>query len=683
MTTRFRIKGVLRNGIRLRNSARTELSRIPNASFLVLSTDATTANNIRPNHPKIPTRSVSSAQIARPMSSFSSEAASTTNDINSGSGLDPEIEEMDILGAANSNEQLSVGTMDRTAIREARFNILRNCKHPTKESAHQAQKKLEELARESILIGKQLANVAIYNNVLDATAKCGVMTGFRKANELLEKMHERHEAYPHCSPAPNTISYHCVLDACARSSANKHTEAAKKAEELIKKMEELSQAHPDGNVHPETRSYDMVIMAHAHQAPLKYGAANAAEDWLRYLSKLNTEGGAGPSSNTFNFVLQAWKSSPEDKGADRALELLHLMIKLNREGHHEQVRPCERSFANVIQAFANRNRPEEAEDVLKLALSFFLDTEFVSNYPKELVDVRRCFNIAINGWAKSSVPDAPERADSLLRDMRTLAQETLLVVADPDIFSHTSCMEALANSGRSDAPEIVESRLYSLLEEHSASHGDGLLPTPVMFDCVIRTWFRSDKENKADRMESLLNALIELAQRRKNNQLLPRPRTVNLCLNAWCRAGDAKGKALHLLNRMEVIGCTDSQSYLPMIESLLEESQQNSDSDSAYAAAVVLEKLQAQIKYRGKIEWPSDPVYLHNRVFMALRKIGTGAAAGVFEISQTVTYVSISNYSFCSLYFLFDYQIELTRFWTEWKGGPLSAQNLHVNLIPL
>lgn len=516
---------------------------------------------------------------------------------------------------------------DRNAIRAARSNILRNCKHPTKESAHQAQKKLDELVQVSILEGRQLVALSIYNSCLHAWAKSGLKSGFRKATTLLEAMHQRHEEYPDLFPAPNTVSYHSALDACARSSANQHTEAAQAADTLMRKMEALSASDPTGNVHPETWSYNMVILAHAHQAPVKYGAANDAEDWLRYLSKQSTEGGVGPSSDTFNFVLKAWKASPEDKGADRALELLHLMIRLNREGHHEQVIPCERTFYTVINAFTVRNRPDEAEDVLKQALSFFLDPEFATNYPNKMVDIRACFNIAIHGWAKSTERDAPERADSLLRDMGTLAGETQVLIADPDIYTHTSCMEALAISGRPDAPEIVESRLYGLLEENRENYGNGPLPGPATFDCAIRAWFRSDKENKAQRMESLLTVLIELAQRQNDESMLPRSSTVNLCLNGWCRAGEGKTKAIDLLNRMEIIGRINVSSYIPLIEHLLEESKKHQDSDSAMAAADVLEKLHAQIKNRGAIKWTSGPERFQNEVFVALRKVGTGEAA--------------------------------------------------------
>jgi len=518
-------------------------------------------------------------------------------------------------------------TMDRSKIRTLRYNILRNCATPNKESAHQAQKYLNELMSESIRVGRPLANIQLYNNCLNAWAKCGLKTAFRKATALLETMHEQHQAHPQCCPSPNTISYNCVLDACVRSSASGHTEAADKADELIRAMEQRSSSNPDGDIHPETRSYNAVILAHSYQAPIKYGAATAAEDWLRYLSKVNTQGGVGPNTLTFNYVLKAWKASPEDKGADRALEMLHLMIKLNREGHHEQVAPGERSFSTVIGAFAERNRPEEAEEVLKLALSYFLDDDFVQYYSEKLVDMRPCFNGAINGWAKSTESNAPERADSLLRDMKALGQETDLLITEPDIFSHTSCMQTLANSGRPDAPEILESRLYALMEENSANHGEGPLPGPPTFDCVIRTWFRSNKPQKAERMESLLNTQIELAQRRNEKSLLPPSRTVNLCINAWCRAGEAKTKAIHLLNRMEAIGRIDSESFIPLIDTLLEESRNKNDNDSAEAAAVVLEKLNAQIKYRGSIRWPSDPDFLHSKVYSALRQAGTGKAA--------------------------------------------------------
>jgi hypothetical protein len=504
------------------------------------------------------------------------------------------------------------------------------------QSAYQANYILDRLVEEGIRLGEQKASVAIHNNVLDAWAKCGNPGGFLRALNLLEAMHKRHQDYPDICPSPNTISYHSALTACARSAKLGHPAAPAAADKLIKQMERHSEDNPGGAIHPETQSYANVMLAHANQAHQVYGAAGAAEDWLHYISKRNTEGGPGPDTACFNMVLKAWKSCPEDRAADRALELLNLMIKLFHDGHHEMVSPNERSFGQVIDAFAERSRPEEAEAVLKMALSFFLDDEQVRRkLPDRQIDLRQCFNIVINGWAKSGGSDAPERATALLMDMRAIAKETYLVRTEPDVFTHTSCMEAIANSGRDDAPEIVESRLFSMIEQHRTQqygHGrdyDEMAPLPngATFDCAIRTWHRSEKPNKGERMEDILNTSIDLAQRHDQADMLPRPRTVNMCLKAWAPTDESK--ALDILIRMEIVRCVDHFSYISLIHEFLNDVDEHKGNaaNRVYAAAVVLEKFQAQIMHRGIFDWPRDPQQLYNTVLFGLLKLGTGDAA--------------------------------------------------------
>ena len=200
------------------------------------------------------------------MSTASTDLASTTDDPLE---VDPKKDTDDDTTTADGESH--VGTMDRKTLRQKRHNILRNCKHPTKESVHQAQKALEELTQESILTGNSQASIAIYNNVINATAKSGVPTAFRKAIQMLEKMHERHEKYPHCCPAPDNVTYFSTLFACTNGSAMKQLAAAEEADRLIRQMEEISKKNPDGGVHPESRSYDLVILAHSNLASYKYG----------------------------------------------------------------------------------------------------------------------------------------------------------------------------------------------------------------------------------------------------------------------------------------------------------------------------------------------------------------------------------------------------------------------------
>ncbi|CAB9529209.1 Pentatricopeptide repeat-containing protein [Seminavis robusta] len=520
-------------------------------------------------------------------------------------------------------------TLNNTAIREIRGRILNHSRMNSFDGAYKSNALLDDLIEESIRTGRQLVNISIYNNVLDAWSRCG-RKGCGKALKLLEAMHQRHQQHPTCCPSPNTVSYHSVLNACARSAAMGHPEAALTAEKLIKEMEQHSSDHPEGDIHPVTQSYSTVILTQANQAHEVYGAAGAAEDWLHYLSKLNTEGGPSVDTHCFNHVLKAWKMCPEDKGADRALEVLNLMMKLFRNGHHETVAPDEISFGHVIDAFCQRNRPDEAEGVLKMALAFFLDDDTVKRFLLDRqFNLTTCFNIVISGWAKSEESDAPERATALLMDMKALSQETDHVLTEPDVITHTACIEAIARSGREDAPEMVEAKVFSMLEQHRRHGSRTVPPNAATFDCAIRTWYhRTGKPNRAPRMEALLNKSIELAQRHNDATLVPKPRTVNMCIGAWGET--SVSKALDLLNRMEVVPCVNHASYLLFLERLLRDTTDDTTAEKqekAFAAAIVLEKFQTQVIHRGIMKWPADPLKLYNRTLFALAKVGTGDAA--------------------------------------------------------
>jgi pentatricopeptide repeat protein len=536
--------------------------------------------------------------------------------------------------ASTTSSPSSPGTMDRDTKRDYRYKISVLCKKKTYQSAQAAQDILQKLVDEGMRTQKMIAGYGLHNTCLGAWANCGHPDGFKKAAELLDLMERHHQENPFVAPAATTGSYNIVLTACARSAALKQTgtDAIAKAEELVRRMESINLHSPSGDVDPDTHSYNLVILAHANTATQRYGAAAAAEDWLRYLSKIHTEGGPGPDNVSFNTVMKAWRSSPENKGADRALELLNLMLKLYRD--HEQVAPCQYSFSIVIDAFAKRNRPKEAEDVLKMSLAFFIDPEHAAVGPEQdtvfthfVADLRPCFNAAINGWAKSGDNNAPERADALLFDMHSIGKETQAFLAEPDVLTYASCMEAYARSGRPDAPEIVESRLYAMLEQHRNQNGRAPLPNRTVFDIAIRTWHKSNKKFRAERMEELLRTMLHVAERRNDRNLLPKPDTVNLCIAAWCKVGQAKTRAFAIVDRMEVLGCVDSGSYLPLFIALLEDGKNKKDKDSIYAAAAILEKYQSQIKIRHNINWPTDPEALYNRLFFAFVAIGDGNAA--------------------------------------------------------
>jgi pentatricopeptide repeat protein len=398
-----------------------------------------------------------------------------------------------------------LGSLDDTTIDFLQRSLQRICKQEvlSVEDIQTAEKRLKRI-EEEVAGGNAKLTTSPYNRLLRAYARSnGNEEYLLKTTNLLGHMFS-------CDylPNPDTYTYDAALYVCTRSNC---ASAAATAEQILHEMQSL--AETDGTVAPTLTSYHNVILSHANQSASVYGAAAAAEDWLMKLSDLGCQPGNEhllPTTQAFNHVLQAWAICAENNGADRALQILELMKKLD----DSPSTPDAISFGTVINAYARRNRPEGAEVVLKQALDYFTarqerDVESTDG-DAAIVDLTNCLNRTMGAWSKSSHADAAAHAKNLLDDAYTLSSFTTSqsrLVFAPDAATHYYYIVTLL---KDDVHGVVQAdhHLYSMIQSclKSSALANRVVPTTGTFHTVMKAWARSKRPERAERATKLLHA---------------------------------------------------------------------------------------------------------------------------------------------------------------------------------
>lgn len=455
-----------------------------------------------------------------------------------------------------------------------------------------------------------------YQRLIRSWARTNAEYGVLKAKALLQHMKEaQNDSNSSVTPAPGRYTYEAFLYACTISS---RPEAPQMAEQVLRELEDLTQKDPSHPLSPTPSMYNNVILSHANQAGTKYGAAAAAEDWLLHMSRRSVEGlSVPPQTLAFNRVLKAWAICPEENGAERAQEILELQIKLD-----DTARPNPISFGTVIRAFANRNRPEDAERVLNQAIDFFRAVEGT-----EQVDLTTCLNIVISAWGKSSNPRAVERIEHLLNlayQAYEVSDERSRILIKPDVISHTAYLNALVKSSLPDGVDKADQHLRTMISDHFSK--DRAPPTKVSFQTVIAGWLgNQNRVNAAEKATLLLEDMIYLSEH-MNLPCKPESGTFNMCIELWGKINSTKAaqESLKLLKMAEKRNLTTSFSYARVINTVRHLDKQK---DIVYEAVNVLHRFEQQVDERG-LEWNSSHVIgLYTALIAELARLRTREAA--------------------------------------------------------
>jgi len=287
-------------------------------------------------------------------------------------------------------------------------------------------------------------------------------------------------------PHANTITYNTVLNALAKSSS---LDGAQKAQDLLEQMEKTYEQQSRANQEWYT------------------GMSNTTENLYQGAPVISVK----PNVCSYSTVMDGWsrRSGKVPQAAQRANSILEKLEALYRETNDSTYKPNAISYNTVIAAFAkDKGHADQAIQILKKMGS--------------LADIIS-YNTVLLALARSGLPDAGERAEALLREMKFV-----------NARSYTTTIDAWSRC-HSYSDESAE-RAYALVQEMEDKYEktrDVLVrPNCITYSTVINAYALSKDFNKAKKAWNILQRMRELSDSGKNVNAKPSLITYNSVLNA-------------------------------------------------------------------------------------------------------------------------------------------------------
>ncbi|CAB9503870.1 Pentatricopeptide repeat-containing protein [Seminavis robusta] len=401
--------------------------------------------------------------------------------------------------------------------------------------------------------GKKLRpDVVSYNGVLFIWTLLG---NAERAEALLERMYEDYKIYNNHRAEPNTISFNSVMNAWINNQrANLDTTSV--------------QSSMDGSTS---------------------GAGERAEAIFRRMKELHQSGAlknVKPNFESYFAVMRCWGGTKRKDAGDRSLSILREAEAAQIETGDTLLRPS--SYGAVIHAYANAGLAQEAE---RVATEFH--RQFYKFGNKSTKPEMQHLAMLLNAWAKSGHPDAPKRAETILRESERLYDEGI-ISERPDTVSYTNVLECFARSSQPGSAERAEALLNEM--NRRARNGEShLQPNLVSYRHLLHAYSSLGLVRKS---EALLGEMVA-ESKRGNGSWKPNVKVMNLVLSAISNSNypDTGQRAFAFLNRIEhliaknkVDGKPDVVTYTLLLKCL----SNSDDPDAGKQAESVLDKMEAR-----------------------------------------------------------------------------------------
>lgn len=401
------------------------------------------------------------------------------------------------------------------------------------------------------------ADTPCMNAVLSCYARAKTRAAAQRAEQILQEMKR-------AGPWVDIESYNMVVKAWA-SVGN-----AERAEALL---DEAYQVYVKGNrrMMPSTDICTTVIAAWAQsRAPNKVERAQAVmskmNDWNGLESALNLR----PGIETHNALLNCIANSThnhDSRGQAPALQadqMLQQMKAANREDA-SNVRPNRNSYTTVMHAWARIGRVEKAQAIFRDMLSDYHENGNESAKPD-----LRAFNAVLASFAKSDIPEAPEKSCEMLVQMQRLGEDDFSI--QPDVYSYSSVLACLARNvpRRKQASKQTElavqaERILADMQTRFEAGDVKARPNTVVYNCVLNAWALAGPPERA---ESLFQRMYE-DYVDGNTGAKPSCDTFNTLIKAWAfsRQKESPQKAVEILQRMEELQMSGTLNVFPNVVS--------------------------------------------------------------------------------------------------------------------
>jgi hypothetical protein len=417
----------------------------------------------------------------------------------------------------------------------------------------------QDVDEKDYIVRSPRPDIINYTTVMNSYCKSGTEHGIKKAQAMLEELeqlsgvsqklthdNENRIETPLLYLTPDQACYNAVITGWARSP---YKDAPAHIERILQRMDALYECTGDSRFQPDTLSFHMLITAYAKSVQQKGGnnkasvqAAICAENVLcamyeRYSDSTNGDNYktlVKPDVMVYNSVLNAWAHTGTADGARRAESiLLGLLGKSSRKLHDfpiaEDVLPNTVTFNIVINAWAKSGDGDAGYRSEKL-----LDVMSSCDVRPDTIT----FNALMNAWSLSKAPDAGERIESILRYMLEQGGD-----AKPNVISFSTAILGCGKSQDDNGAVRAELLLEEMERLYNESKDQALKPNELYYDGVIFSWLRrSGNGNQyngsyaAERAEAVLKIM------KNKGQPAPGLKQYNRVLNAWLKHGSKGAK---------------------------------------------------------------------------------------------------------------------------------------------
>ena len=446
-----------------------------------------------------------------------------------------------------------------------------------------AKQHLFDYEQEHMKLGRLLPDMKytyMYNAVIEGYLNCvDTKRGLEGADELLSHMISSHDANPRHIARPNTTSFAKVMAALSQRGNN-----IQRLEELLGKMEELKLRRknvladpnsPDAqlvaNVVPNNVLYNILLKAYARscddenlQSAMKLLARMEADPDIKadnvsnsYVMELlsrkdtvdnikNATSNNSPAMSKLKRLsnLNYQKQSANQQGdssiapfnttmststAEDAQAILDSLCEQHEAGVEGAISPNDVSFSLCINKWVKSDRPdavEQAEHVLRRKEDFAKTFPDIKVKPSDYNSIIQCWKDHENG---------PERATRLFEEVLQKYGSTEEQLLQPNAGTLNALLDVYAKcSARNmgSQAELVLKRMNQLHKEDNIC----ILPDVISYRSVIDAWIRMWHPTGPEKVEALLNEMIDKYKHEGREDLCPDSNAFNLVLKACSHA---------------------------------------------------------------------------------------------------------------------------------------------------
>jgi pentatricopeptide repeat protein len=430
------------------------------------------------------------------------------------------------------------------------------------ESALKAQNLLEKLyamASKSNDKNAYWPDTTTVNTCIHAWAESGAPDAVERAEALLLTASEWENV------EIDEVSYTTVMKAWSRSL---RPEAAERCESILQQMWllydarsesllEVGRATKKKTAKPNAITYATAIYAWSQSndpdAPLR--AEAIYQDMMERSKKgdLSLE----PIPSIYVQLITTWARSSR-KEADLRAQLYFDQMRGKFMAGYDKLRPDGKLYNALITSKKIRHDGEGAEMVLRQMYDDYL------NFGNKLARPnRRVFHNVMSAWADSRRPDAPQRIEKLLFQMKN-EYEKKRWDCKPNEVSFTILFNSLSKVGTKAAAERCEAVLQFM--HQMGAKDEEMKPSNFTYGTIMDAWGRIAKSDPEGPIRA--QALFDDMLRRYDagdQKLKPNTYNYNALLTAWARSThpEAGKRSLAILNEMEERHKLDSKNDAP------------------------------------------------------------------------------------------------------------------------